>query len=679
MTVSTFATGLRAMLTAGAVLGPAVAGAQAVDYQALQETIGEPVTTSVTGKPQRASELPASAIIITREDIARSPARDVPGLLKTHAGIDVNSWTAGQSDVSVRGGVQTYNARLLVLVDGRQVYLDHYGMTDWNLLGVQLEEIQQIELVRGPANALFGFNATSGVVNIITRRVGQTPTVTATAELGNHDISRLAGSVTLPVTPAIGIRLAGVRAREDERRIAATLLRPAMVSDVGSDQVSGDITGSFDGLEAVLGGGHSTNRQVEYLPSQLLSNQRYRSDNVHASATRDTGWGGVTLGGYVNWLDVQYGVGATADATEPLGFKNRIIVTQASTLVRLGKSDTLRLGGEYRNNRLRSAYQFAERISYDVGSANAMLDLHPDEAISITAAARIDRLWLHQAGAIAQPSYDVASDFDRALTRFSFNVALLVQTDARGQLRINGGRGYQLPSLVNYGIRLPIITPAPVPIFVAGSPRVDPVGVWSGEVGYARTIGGTQIEANAFVTKTDNAIASPGDGLQTELFLTPLPSLVARFTAIGDYTTYGTEVSASGAVGALTWRANYTWTHTDEQLASLTLPIPYALSPKSTTPVHKVNLALAYDIGRLSLSGVARYTSSTRQFAFSSTPQLLLYRVDDAVALDARAGLRLTSALEVYVAGENLALADGAAVSPIPADRRVRAGVRVAL
>jgi outer membrane receptor for ferrienterochelin and colicins len=106
---------------------------------------------------------------------------------------------------------------------------------------------------------------------------------------------------------------------------------------------------------------------------------------------------------------------------------------------------------------------------------------------------------------------------------------------------------------------------------------------------------------------------------------------------------------------------------------------PYALSPKSTTPVHKANLALGYDIGRLSLAGVARYTSSTRQFAFSSTPQLLLYRVDDAVALDARAGLRLTSALEVYVAGENLALADGAAVSPIPADRRVRAGVRLAL
>ena len=679
MTDSTCSKGLRVILTVGAVLYPVIAGAQAVDYQALQETIGEPVTTSVTGKPQRASELPASAIIITRNDIARSPARDVPGLLKTFAGIDVNRWTAGQSDVSVRGGVQTYNARLLVLVDGRQVYLDHYGMTDWNLLGVQLEEIQQIELVRGPANALFGFNAASGVVNIITRRGGQSPTVTATAELGNHDVSKVAGSATVPITSAVGIKLAGVRAREDERRIPAALLRPAMISGVASDQVSGDITGSFGGLEAVLGGGHSTNRQIEYLPSQLLSNQHYRSDNVHASAARDTSWGGLTLNGYINWLDAQYGVGATADASEPIEFKNRIIVTQASALVRLGKDNTLRVGGEYRNNRLRSAYQFAERISYDVGSVNAMLDLHPSDRVAFTAAGRLDRLWLHQSGAIAQPSYDLAGDFGRAFTRFSFNAALLIRTDAQGQLRINGGHGYQLPSLVDYGIRLPIVTPSPVPIFVAGSPRTDAVGVWSGEIGYVRTVGGMQLDATAFVTKTDDAIASPGDGLQTELFLTPLPSLVARFKAIGDYTTYGTEVSASGASGALTWRANYTWTHTDEHLASLALPIPYALSPKSTTPVHKANIALGYTVGRVSLSGVARYTSPSRQFAFSTAPRLLLYRVNDAIAFDARAGLRLASALEVFVAGENLTLADGAAVSPIPADRRVRAGVRLAL
>ena len=139
------------------------------------------------------------------------------------------------------------------------------------------------------------------------------------------------------------------------------------------------------------------------------------------------------------------------------------------------------------------------------------------------------------------------------------------------------------------------------------------------------------------------------------------------------------ELAASGSLAKLTWRANYTWTHTDDRLPPVTLPIPYALAPRSTTPLHKANVVLGYDIGPVTLSGVARYTSPTRQLAFSPTPQLLLYPVSDAVALDARVGYRATRAVELFAAGENLSLAGGAAVSPIPADRRVRAGVRLAL
>lgn len=603
----------------------------------------------------------------------------MPGLLKTLAGVDVNRWTAGQTDVAVRGGVQTYNARLLVLVDGRQVYLDHYGMTDWNLLGVQLEEIQQIELVRGPANALYGFNAASGVVNIITRRGGSAPAVTATAEAGDHGASKLAASVLLPVTREIGVKLAAGRTREDERAIPSTLLRPAMVFDVAADQLSGDIDGTFGALAVSLGAGHATNHQVEYLPSQLLSNQDYSSDTVHATVTRDTPWGGLTVNGYVNWLDAQYGVGAGPGATEPIDYRNRIIVAQASSLIRLDTANTLRVGAEYRNNRLESDYQFAQRISYDVASANAMLDLHLLERVAFTVAGRLDRLWLRQSGAIVQPAFDDPAAFDRAFTRFSFNAALLIRTGGDGQLRINGGRGYQLPSLVNFGIRLPIITPAPVPIYVAGSPRIDPVTVWSGEIGYAHPLGAIRLEATAFATWTKDAIASPGDGLQTELFLSPLPALVARFRAVGDYTTYGVELAASGQLAKLTWRANYSWTHTDDRLPPTTLPIPYALAPQATTPVHKANVVLGYAIGRVTLGGAARFTAATRQLAFSPAPQLLLYPVADAVALDARAGYRVTRGFDLFVAGENLALARGAAVSPIPADRRVRAGARLAL
>src|SRR3546814_4300316 len=68
---------------------PAIAQAQSINYAELEELFGEPVTTSVTGKPQRASEAPAALVIITRDDIRRSPANDIPGLVQAYAGIDV--------------------------------------------------------------------------------------------------------------------------------------------------------------------------------------------------------------------------------------------------------------------------------------------------------------------------------------------------------------------------------------------------------------------------------------------------------------------------------------------------------------------------------------------------------------------------------------------------------------
>jgi len=126
---------------------PSASQAQSVNYVELEQMFGEPVTTSVTGKPQRISDAPAALTIITRDDIRRSPAHDIPGLLQAYAGVDIARWTGGQSDVAIRGGVQPFNPRLLVLVNGRQVYLDHFGLTNWAGLGVQLDEIQQIEIV----------------------------------------------------------------------------------------------------------------------------------------------------------------------------------------------------------------------------------------------------------------------------------------------------------------------------------------------------------------------------------------------------------------------------------------------------------------------------------------------------------------------------------------------------
>ena len=129
---------------------------------------GEPVTTSVTGSPQRATEVPASMTIVTADDISRSGARDLPGILRHVGGIDVLQWANDHADIAIRGYNQASSPRRLVLIDGRQVYTDYYGYTPWSTLPVVLADIRQIEIVRGPNTALFGFNAVGGVINIIT-------------------------------------------------------------------------------------------------------------------------------------------------------------------------------------------------------------------------------------------------------------------------------------------------------------------------------------------------------------------------------------------------------------------------------------------------------------------------------------------------------------------------------
>src|ERR1700682_3707244 len=87
--------------------------AQSMDYGALQQLFGESVTTSATGSPQRVTEVPTNMEIITAEDVRRSGANSIPGVLRHVAGIDVLQWTSDEADVGVRGYDQVRSPRLL--------------------------------------------------------------------------------------------------------------------------------------------------------------------------------------------------------------------------------------------------------------------------------------------------------------------------------------------------------------------------------------------------------------------------------------------------------------------------------------------------------------------------------------------------------------------------------------
>lgn len=676
---------LRLLATGGAgIMMPAAhLNAQIVDYATLSDAFGEPITTSVTGKPQRASEAPASVTIITRDEIARSPARSVPELLKAYAGIDVNRWTAGQSDVTVRGGVQTYSARLLVLVDGRQVYLDHYGMTNWNLLGVQLDEIQQIELVRGPASALFGFNAASGVVNIITAGAGTEPHFSGTAEIGTRGYARAGGSVTVPVSPTIGLKITGGHQNEDERTIPGALYQPPRTRHVYADQVSASLTIQADASTLItLDGGLTGNRQLEFLPSQILTEQRFRNQTAGLLVNRDTDWGSLTGRIYTNWLQADYGV--TTPDTDPyssvadLRTSNRITVMSGSGLIGLGASNTLRLGAEYRDNHLTSGSLYSDRIGYQVAALSGMIDLRPTERISVTGAVRLDHLWLDQSGTPAAPQIDPVSAYRRSITPISFNAAVTAQVSDNGRLRINGGRGLQLPSLISLGLRVTIpVAEVPIPVYFTGDPRLAPVSVSSAETSYSHTFdSGVHFDATLFYTRTENLVASPGGSVDVTVVLTPEPVAVTRFANVGSFESHGVELAASGTISKdLNWLVNYSLAKIDENIPANRNATLYGIFPKGATPQHRANLSIDYTVQGWSAAALAHVTSASYQTSFLPSTELTMVRVPATVTLDGRVAKMLGAKTTVYLAGENLAKARGAYGSPIPADRRLRLGI----
>lgn len=121
------------------------------------------------GKAQPISQAPSNVYVVTDEDIRHSGAIDLPTILRRIPGIDVMQLTASDFNVAARGDNQLRANKLLVLVDGRSIYLDTQGEVLWKNIPVTLPEIKRIEVLKGPAAVLYGFNAFDGVINIITK------------------------------------------------------------------------------------------------------------------------------------------------------------------------------------------------------------------------------------------------------------------------------------------------------------------------------------------------------------------------------------------------------------------------------------------------------------------------------------------------------------------------------
>lgn len=142
--------------------------------------------TSVSKREQSLARTAAAVFVINQEDIRRSGATNIPDLLRLAPGVDVEQIDANAWAISVRGFNSRYSNKVLVLIDGRTVYTPSFSGVFWEHLDMPLENIERIEVIRGPGATVWGANAVNGVISIFTKSAKDTKGGLVTAGGGSQ-------------------------------------------------------------------------------------------------------------------------------------------------------------------------------------------------------------------------------------------------------------------------------------------------------------------------------------------------------------------------------------------------------------------------------------------------------------------------------------------------------------
>jgi iron complex outermembrane receptor protein len=143
--------------------------------------------TSPSRKAESLSEAPAAIFVVTGEDLRRGGFSSIPDALRMVPGLHVAQQSSHVWLVSARGFSNLFNAKMLVLIDGRPGYTPTFGGVWWDVQDPPLEDIDRIEVIRGPGGTLWGANAVNGVINITTKEAGQSQGALVTISAGLNE------------------------------------------------------------------------------------------------------------------------------------------------------------------------------------------------------------------------------------------------------------------------------------------------------------------------------------------------------------------------------------------------------------------------------------------------------------------------------------------------------------
>jgi iron complex outermembrane receptor protein len=569
-------------------------------------------------------------------------------VLQHVAGVDVIHTSNDHADVSVRGYSQAFAPRLLVLVDGRQVYADYYGFTPWSTVPVELDAIRQIEVVKGPNSALFGFNAVGGVINIVTYDPVADAVDAVSVSGGSQGLRQAAVVSTWHPGESLGVRLsAGHRDGDD----FSTRLEPLYTGvRRGNERSAVNLELQWDASDKLRVGAEATYsdvQQAEFSPVYTLVYNDYETQSFRGYVAADTNVGLLQATLYNNRITSD---SFEADAPEAwVDFDNRVTVAQLESISKIASKHTLRLSAEYRYNTMETTPVSGGDVYYEVAAIGSMWEWQIDPSLVLTTAVRFDRWSLGRSGSLPAGYALVNDDWDRSQTEPSFNAAVVWQVSEADSLRFLVGRGVQLPNLFNLGGFLFAIPPVG---FVSGVPDLEPTSVEAYELSWERGLPelAAQLRVSAFHGRSSDIVAIGGGARpQQGLFFLP--------TNVGDSRTNGVEVQLEGTVREQwRWGVSYKGQEIDDEFVP-GLPVELTLTDfENTTPRHVAKANGGWADGRWEVDAYVRYQSRFDGIVAGAAGagSGLLVPVPSHTAVDGRLAYMVTERITLALSGRNL-------------------------
>jgi iron complex outermembrane recepter protein len=588
---------------------------------------------------QRYLMSPAAVHVLSGEEIRRSGARTLPDLLRLVPGMQVARLNANQWAVSARGFNGRFANELLVMIDGRTVYTPLFSGVFWEVQDPLFEDIDRIEVVRGPGGAMWGANAVNGVINIITKSSARTQGGYAEGGFGTLEQGfgafryggRLSDGLTYRYHGKYSNRETGPGGHDDWRL-------GSMGARVDWTPKNGDDLMTFDAgyYEGDLG-------QRLTAPTLVTPFEQIVDEDIE------------TNGAHFRWA-WEHELSRTGVMKWQVYFDR----TERSSVTLDDRRDTFDLEGQHQfeawdrheivwGGGYRLSHQDT-RGSFEVSLEPPTTEFHLFNAFIKDQITLLEDRWWLSLGTKLEHHDHIGFNYQPSLRT-------LYALDGRNRIWGSIQKAVRTPSTIERTGRVnDFVTAGPTVVALMGSPKMISENLIAYELGYrAEPTEALSLDTAFFYNDYDNLLTlEPSTPF---LETSPAPAhLVVPFTTGNELEaeTYGAEVSALYQIAPF-WRIKGTYSYLEMQLHRS--PFSRAVNPEvdeARSPAHQWSLWSRWNLpGNVEVDAMWRYVDELQGIA-----------IRDYLVMDLRVAWRPHENLELSIVGQNLFEADHPEFAP---------------